>query len=412
MMKERIQKLMAQANIGSRRACEELIRQGRVRVNGVTAKLGDQADPALDTLHVDDELLKFTLEKRYFALNKPLNVVSSTVSQDERENVRDLLPYKGHLFTIGRLDADSDGLMVLTNDGNMANRLTHPRFQHTKTYKVVVYGTPVQTVLDTWEHGVYLEEEGLTLPCSIRVQSSEGDVTVLRIVMVEGKRRQIRRVAALLGHPVKRLTRTHIGQLQLGKLVPGEWVELSADDLKLLNTTASDVTYIRQLRREQRELRRQHFAFINEVSQPPIDETKRPGAHKPGRSDNRPGYATPRRPSRSLARPSAQDSDGDERPSRSSSRSSDRPAPRRADAGGSRPSRSGSAGFSAHRTGRPIPRREDAVDQRPSPFDEERPARSPRSGSGGRPPRRADTRASGDERPARFDDGRPTRAPR
>ncbi|HEX2621927.1 MAG TPA: pseudouridine synthase [Phototrophicaceae bacterium] len=260
-MKERVQKLMAQANVGSRRACEELIRQGRVRVNGQTIHLGDQADPLDDVIEVDGDRLKFEmLLKRYFAINKPMNVLSSNSStyDDERTPVRDLIPFEGHLFSIGRLDAESDGLMVLTNDGEMTNQLTHPRYQHTKTYKVVVYGTPTQQVLDTWEQGVYLEE-GLTAPCSIRVQQREADVTVMKIVMIEGKKRQIRRVAAQLGHPVKRLTRTHIGKLELGKLKPGEWYELNEEEVKLMTTPASDLSYIRKLRREQREQRKRDF---------------------------------------------------------------------------------------------------------------------------------------------------------
>lgn len=257
-MKERVQKLMAQANIASRRGAEELIRQGRVTVNGKTIHLGDQADPAIDMIEVDGVRLRLATDKRYYVINKPLNVVSSSVSQDNRENVRDLIPVEGHLFTVGRLDAESDGLMVLTNDGELANQLSHPRYEHTKTYKVVVYGVVSQDTLDRWEQGIYLEE-GLTAPCSIRVQQRESEVTVLRIVMIEGKKRQIRRLAALLEHPVKRLTRTHIGKLELGKLRAGEWRELGAEDLKLLTTPASDLSYIRRLRREQRALKRRDY---------------------------------------------------------------------------------------------------------------------------------------------------------
>lgn len=257
-MKERVQKLMAQANVASRRAAEELIRQGRVTVNGRIIQLGDQADPAVDTIEVDGTRLRLGTDKRYFALNKPLYVVSSNVSQDDRENVRDLIPYQGHLFTVGRLDAESDGLMVLTNDGDLANQLSHPRYEHTKTYKVVVYGNVSQDTLDRWEKGVYLEE-GLTAPCSIRVQQRDADVTVLRIVMIEGKKRQIRRVAAMLEHPVKRLTRTHIGKLELGKMRAGEWRELGKDELELLTTPASDLSYIRRLRREQRAIKRRDY---------------------------------------------------------------------------------------------------------------------------------------------------------
>lgn len=250
-MKERVQKLMAQANIASRRASEELIQQGRVQVNGKVIGLGDQADPDVDVITVDGERLRFSKLKRYYAVNKPHNVLSGPTPGDERPLVRAMIPHEGHLFTIGRLDADSDGLMVLTNDGELANELSHPRFEHTKTYKVELYGHPSRETLDKWEHGVWLEE-GLTAPCSIRVHGESGDVTTLRIVMIEGKKRQIRRVASMLGYPVKKLTRTHIGQLELGKLQRGEWYELQEEDVEKMKQPVSDISYIKRLRREQR----------------------------------------------------------------------------------------------------------------------------------------------------------------
>jgi 23S rRNA pseudouridine2605 synthase len=424
-MKERIQKLMAQANVGSRRAAEELIRQGRVRVNGKVAQLGDQADPSTDVIEVDGEKLKFDTQKRYFAINKPLNVVSSNMPQDERETVRDLIPYEGHLFTIGRLDAESDGLMILTNDGEMANKLTHPRFEHTKTYKVVVYGSPTQATLDQWERGVYLEE-GLTAPCSIRVQQRESGVTVLRIVMIEGKKRQIRRVATLLDHPVKRLTRIRIGKLELGTLQPGEWYELTPEEIELMQTPGSDLSYIRRLRREQREIKRRDFL-----------------ARQQGQAtDERParGFARPRgeeqseeRPPRRSDRPRSGDRNGrEERPPRrfdhprdgDRTERDDRP-PRRSDRprngdrteSGDRPPRRFDRprdGDRTERDDRP-PRRSDRPrsgdrtereERPPRRFD--RPGNGERTESGDRPPRRSDRPRSGDrtereERPARED---------
>lgn len=231
---------MAQANIGSRRACEELIIQGRVRVNGQVAALGAKADPALDTIEVDGQKLAPEAQRKiYIALNKPKNVLSTTMAQkgDERQTVRELVPVQGHLFTIGRLDADSDGLIVLTNDGELVQKLTHPRYRHTKTYKVVVYGLPNAATLAKWENGVWLEEDGMTAPCSVKVMKADKGFATLRITMTEGKKRQIRRTALLLGHPVRHLTRTHIGRLQLGTLRPGEWRELNESDLQLLKTS-------------------------------------------------------------------------------------------------------------------------------------------------------------------------------
>lgn len=239
-MKERVQKLMAQANIGSRRANEELIKQGRVRVNGKVIKLGDQADPDKDVIEVDGVRLNFARQRNiYIALNKPLNVLSTSVHRkdDERNTVYDLVPVEGHLFTIGRLDAESEGLIVLTNDGELTQRLSHPRYEHTKTYRATVYGLPSQETIAKWASGVYLEE-GRTAPCSVRIIKGGHDLTTLEIVMAEGKKRQIRRVASMLGHPVKRLVRTHIGKLGLGGLRAGEWRELDAREVVLMKIPA------------------------------------------------------------------------------------------------------------------------------------------------------------------------------
>jgi pseudouridine synthase len=239
-MKERVQKLMAQANIGSRRASEDLIRQGRVRVNGETIELGAKADPKTDTITVDGDPLKLEHhEKIYIALNKPINMLSTHTHRkdDKRPIVPDLVPHHDHLFMIGRLDAESQGLMVLTNDGDLANRITHPRYRHTKTYKVTVYGLPSGEAIEQWERGVYLpDEEGKTAQCSVKVLKGSKGLTMLEIVMTEGKKRQIRRVASHLGYPVRHLTRTHIGQFALGNLPPGEWREMDAKEVALLST--------------------------------------------------------------------------------------------------------------------------------------------------------------------------------
>lgn len=236
-VKERVQKLMAQANIGSRRACEELISQGRVRVNGVIIELGAKADPATDTILVDGEKLNFGNQRKiYIALNKPKDVLSTSLPHkgDPRPTVYDFVPMKDHLYTIGRLDADSDGLIVLTNDGELVQKLTHPKYRHTKRYKVVVYGLPNAEAIAKWEQGVSLGEDGMTSPCSVRITDGDKSFSTLEIVMTEGKKRQIRRVAAILGHPVRHLTRTHIGKLALGTLRPGEWRELTAEDIEAL----------------------------------------------------------------------------------------------------------------------------------------------------------------------------------
>lgn len=254
-MNERVQKILAQAGFGSRRACEEYIEQGRVRVNGVVIKLGDKADPATDVIDVDGQRISITQQKkRYIALNKPLNVLSTSkpARQDDRRTVYDLVPVDERLFMIGRLDAESEGLIVLTNDGDLANRLSHPRYNHTKTYRVVVHGLPSRETLQQWQEGIYLEEEGRTAPCYVQITRGDKQFTTLQIVMIEGRKRQIRRVAAQLGHPVHKLMRTHIGTLGLGSLRPGEWRELNSTDLQALKANAREYSQIRKLQKMQK----------------------------------------------------------------------------------------------------------------------------------------------------------------
>ncbi len=247
MTKERIQKLLAQANVASRRASEELITAGRVRVNDVVAKLGDKADPETDAITVDGTRLKFDDQQRtYIALNKPKQILSTTKPHkgDNRQTVGDLIGSREHLFSIGRLDADSEGLVVMTNDGDLAFRLTHPRYRHSKTYRVEVVGLPTAETLTAWQAGIVLED-GKTSACKVEIVKGSVKGTVLRIVMTEGKKRQIRRVAAALGHPVTRLTRTHIGLFALGDLAPGQWRDMTAKEVMLLKTPAPEVKSLR-----------------------------------------------------------------------------------------------------------------------------------------------------------------------
>lgn len=253
-MKERVQKLMAQAGIASRRACEGIIEQGRVTVNGNVITVGDKADPNNDVIRVDGQKLNFQeIKKWYIVVNKPLHVLSapSTNRDDERPVIREMIPVDGHLFPIGRLDADSDGLMVLTNDGELTNRLAHPRYEHTKTYKIEVYGTPSEETLEKWQNGLWLED-GKTSPCYVKVLESNtlNGTSTLRVVMIEGKKRQIRRVATKLGHNVRRLTRTHIGQLGLGTLRRGEWYELEAPEVLAMSEPAWELDFIKRRQKD------------------------------------------------------------------------------------------------------------------------------------------------------------------
>jgi pseudouridine synthase len=238
MPEERLQKLISQAGIASRRAAEDLIRQGRVRVNGKVAKVGDKADLVSDTVTVDGEALKAP-EFVYYLLHKPRNVVSTNAPQpqEKRRAVRDLIPHKGHLFTVGRLDAESEGLILLTNDGELADHLMHPRYGHTKTYEVLVEGAPTGKTLEAWRHGLVIDDKR-TAPLKVRLMEQGAQDTWLQFTLREGRKRQLRRMCAMLGHPVKRLIRTKIEFLEIGHLRPGQWRELSPAEVRQLKQSA------------------------------------------------------------------------------------------------------------------------------------------------------------------------------
>ncbi len=249
MPSERVQKIMAQADIGSRRHCETVISQGRVQVNGKSIALGAKADPRKDVVLVDGVRINAAAEPIYIVVNKPKGVLSTNVADgDERPTIRELVDVPGHLFTIGRLDADSEGLMILTNDGDLANRVSHPRYEHTKTYKVTVKGKVSRQTIETWESGIWLDGSR-TAACSVKALQSSKRSTILRIIMLEGRRRQIRRVATQLGHPVMRLVRTHIGQLGLGTLRKGAWYQLESEEIQALQSPARELNDIRRARR-------------------------------------------------------------------------------------------------------------------------------------------------------------------
>jgi 23S rRNA pseudouridine2605 synthase len=236
-MRVRIQKVMAQAGVGSRRACEDMIRQERVTVNGQVAPLGQQIDPSVDQVRVDGKPLPQPEPPMYVAVNKPPGMISDKDVSGERPTVRDLVPLGGHLYPVGRLDIDSEGLILLTNDGELAHRLAHPRYQHSKTYRVLVEGHPDAGTLAAWRGGVMLDGRR-TAPAKVKVLQRQDDATWLQIELREGRKRQIRRVATSLGHPVRQLIRTHIGTLALDDLEPGQWRRLSDDEVRELRAWA------------------------------------------------------------------------------------------------------------------------------------------------------------------------------
>lgn len=230
-MAERLQKLLAQAGYGSRRACEELISSGRVNVNGKVATLGQKADRGLDAIEVDGAALEAPAPLTYIALYKPRNIISSVSDEVGRKTVRQLIPESGRLYPVGRLDWDSEGLILMTNDGELTNRLTHPRYGQDKEYRVLVARRPDAKQIETWSRGVVLEDGYKTAPAHVAVESGAGKGAWLRIVMGEGRKRQIREVGSSLGLPVVRIVRVRLGTLRLGSMKPGEWRHLATSEV-------------------------------------------------------------------------------------------------------------------------------------------------------------------------------------
>jgi 23S rRNA pseudouridine2605 synthase len=233
-MEERLQKILAKAGRGSRRACEILISTGRVSVNGRIVTLGSKADPTKDQIRLDGKIIDTAEEKVYIALNKPRGVLSATIAQDNRQTVMDLVGMRQHLFPVGRLDVDSEGLILLTNDGELANQLTHPRYQHEKEYKVLVSRRPDEDQLEKWRRGVVLEDNYRTQPARVNVETHFGKGVWLRVVLKEGRKRQIRETGSSIGLPVVRIIRVRIGAVWLGSIKPGEWRHLSQAEVATL----------------------------------------------------------------------------------------------------------------------------------------------------------------------------------
>lgn len=224
---------MAKAGLGSRRGCEELIVEGRVQVNGQIATIGMSADPEVDDIRVNGERLAKPEKMAYYMLNKPRGVISDEDVAGNWPRARDLIPVGGHLYPVGRLDLHSEGLMLFTNDGDLAHQLTHPRYEHKKVYLVTVEGSPSNEVLQAWRRGVVLDERRTAPADVIRLRKSKEGV-VLKVTIREGRKRQLRRVAALLGHPAVRLQRVQLASLGLGDLPPGSWRALSEEEVEAL----------------------------------------------------------------------------------------------------------------------------------------------------------------------------------
>ncbi len=250
--KVRLQKVIAAAGIASRRKAEELILAGRVRVNGkVVRELGVKVDLETDVVEVDGQPIRVPRDHRYVLLHKPRGVLSTTSDPYGRPTVVDLVPSERRLYPVGRLDADSEGLILLTDDGRLAERLAHPRYGHKKEYVALVIGTPTEKELRALARGIVLEE-GRTGPAEVTVlgrrvpqdvldagvpglrKESPRGFSWLRVVITEGRKHQVRRMLKAVGHPVIRLIRVGMGPLRLGRLQPGEWRELTPKEQRRL----------------------------------------------------------------------------------------------------------------------------------------------------------------------------------
>jgi 23S rRNA pseudouridine2605 synthase len=234
----RLQKVLAAAGLGSRRACEELIAEARVTVGGVVAELGTRVDPQTAVIHVDGDRVIVRDDLVYFALNKPRGVLSAMSDSRGRRTVGDLVGDRPErLFHVGRLDADSEGLLLLTNDGELAHRLMHPSFGVLKTYLATVPGPVGKQVGRQLRQGVVLEDGPVQVD-SFRVVQTSGRQAIVEVVLHEGRKHIVRRLLAEVGHPVTRLVRTRIGPVHLGGQRVGTLRELNRSELADLHRLA------------------------------------------------------------------------------------------------------------------------------------------------------------------------------
>ncbi|MDH3250189.1 MAG: rRNA pseudouridine synthase [Acidimicrobiia bacterium] len=232
-MSERLQKVISRAGLMSRRAAEELISQGRIAIDGRIAVLGDRVDPSSQQVLVDGVPIPIAPDLRTYLVNKPLGVISTADDPQDRKTVVDLVASDVRVWPVGRLDADSEGLILVSNDGELTNRVTHPRYGVTKTYTVVVAGLPSKATVRRLTEGVELDD-GPAAATSARIVDRSNDTTMIELVMNEGRNREIRRMCDTIGHSVVRLVRTAIGPLtdralrpgSVRMLAPGEVAEL------------------------------------------------------------------------------------------------------------------------------------------------------------------------------------------
>ncbi len=237
MAPERVQKVLARAGFGSRRACEALILEGRVTLDGRTVTLGDKVEPSTDAVEVDGAKVNLDPNVRYFALHKPAGVVTTMMDPQGRPDMRGLVPDGPRVFPVGRLDRDSEGLILLTNDGDLADRLTHPRYGVEKEYLAEVEGVPTTRHIASLKRGVELDD-GVARAVRANVVAAASGRGAVRLVLTEGRKREVRRMLAEVGLPVTRLVRLRVGGVRLGRLAAGELRELTHDEVRGLREAA------------------------------------------------------------------------------------------------------------------------------------------------------------------------------
>ncbi len=230
---ERLQKVLARAGFGSRRVCEELIDDGRVRLNGAVARLGDRVDTANGVVEVDGVPIGVAPDLVHYLLNKPAGVVTTAADPQGRPTVVDLVPPEPRVHPVGRLDLDTEGLLLLTNDGTLTHRLTHPSFGVEKEYLAQVQGRPSRGAIRRLREGVDLDD-GRTAPAEASLVAPD----LVRLTIHEGRNRQVRRMCEAVGHPVVRLVRTRIGPLRDPQLRPGRWRPLTLEEVRALERAA------------------------------------------------------------------------------------------------------------------------------------------------------------------------------
>lgn len=234
---ERLQKVLARAGIASRRNCELMIGSGRVRVNGVTVTLGARVSPS-DVITVDDLPVITDTTLVYYLLNKPMHVVTTADDPQGRATVVQLVPSEPRVFPVGRLDYETSGLLILTNDGELTNILTHPRHGVEKTYVAEVVGDVNDAGVKTLRTGVELDD-GITSPAKVRILGRQSGHTLLELTIHEGRNRQVRRMCAAIGHEVAHLSRSRIGTLRDARLPAGEWRPLTVAEVRGLYAVAT-----------------------------------------------------------------------------------------------------------------------------------------------------------------------------